>query len=62
MFSVLTVSLTLYQVAEARLSGISAVYEGVRGDTRVEGGHIHFNFAFDEDVFKKAYSRLMNVP
>ena len=62
MFSVLTVSLTQYQVAEARLSGISAVYEGVRGDTRVEGGHIHFNFAFDEDVFKKAYSRLMNVP
>ena len=60
MLSILTDSPTQYQVADALLSGISAGYEGVRGETQVEGGHIHFNFVFDEveKVFKDPYNPL----
>jgi hypothetical protein len=41
---------------EELISGIPAGFlEGVRSETQVEGGQIHFNFAFDEKVFKEAY-------
>jgi len=49
-------SKTQYQVAKALISGISMGFaETVIRDAQVE----HFNFAFDDDVFKKAYTELM---
>jgi hypothetical protein len=46
-------------VAAALISGISAGFlEGARSEEHEEGGRIHFNFAFDENVFKNAYDEL----
>ena len=46
-------------MAEALISGISAGFlEGARSEAQEEGGRIHFNFAFDENVFKDAYNQL----
>ena len=55
----LRISPTHYQVAEALISGISAGFlEGATIEAQEEGGRIHFNFAFDENVFKNAYNLL----
>jgi hypothetical protein len=52
-------SLHSLQVAAALISGISAGFlEGARSEAQEEGGRIHFNFAFDENVFKNAYNEL----
>jgi hypothetical protein len=46
-------------VAAALISGISAgFFEGAKSGAQEEGGRIHFNFAFDENVFKNAYKQL----
>jgi len=46
-------------VAEALISGISEGFlEAARSESQEEGGRIHFNFAFDENVFKNAYNQL----
>ena len=46
-------------MAQALISGISAGFlEGSRSEAQEEGGRIHFNFAFDENVFKNAYNQL----
>ena len=55
----LRISPTHYQVAEALISGISEGFvETARSESQEEGGRIHFNFAFDENVFKNAYDEL----
>ena len=47
------------EVAAALISGISAGFlEGAKSGAQEEGGRIHFNFAFDENVFKNAYDEL----
>ena len=46
-------------VVMALISGISAGFlEGAKSGAQEEGGRIHFNFAFDENVFKNAYKQL----
>ena len=46
-------------MAQALISGISAGFlEGSRSEAQEEGGRIHFNFAFDENVFQDAYNQL----
>ena len=55
----LRISPTHHQVAEALISGISEGFvETGRSASQEEGGRIHFNFAFDENVFKNAYKQL----
>ena len=59
-FDILTDNPTQDQVAEALLSGIFAGYEGFRCDPQVAGGQVHFNFAYDDNVFDQAYNRLIH--
>jgi hypothetical protein len=50
---------TKVEVAEALISGISeGFHEGARNGAQEEGGRIHFNFAFDDNVFQNAYNQL----
>ncbi len=50
--------MTKVEVAAALISGISAEFLEEKGEYISKGGRIHFNFAFDENVFKDAYNEL----
>jgi hypothetical protein len=49
---------TKVQVAEALISSISTGFLEEKGEYISKGGQIHFNFAFDENVFKKDHNQL----